>query len=182
MEIYSKDVTYTSIKGVKKTKTLHFVMTKANILENRVMFESFKDFQKEAMLLQEQGVEFLNEEAAMRVLELGLEVIKVGYAEIDFEDDIIDKSKKVVNRFLNSLAYEALLNEITTNPQVLIDIMNGVSGTIDKPAKQTELQKKYADRTTVQNDNNSGQTEEAENQLKIHELRKQLELLEGGQQ
>ena len=190
-KIYSREVTYTGLRGGEKTKVLNFVMTKANILENRAVFDEFKEYQGEInAYAKKHGTDgYLSPEQALRILELGLHVIKVAYAEVDLEDDVIDKSEYVVNRFLNSLAYETLLTEISEKPEVLIEIMNGITAVIpvdDEQRKElTELQQKYVNKTKIQNDNNLGQdvgvsltAEEAE----ANKLRARLAVLEGGNQ
>lgn len=190
-KIYSREVTYTGLRGGEKTKVLNFVMTKANILENRAVFDEFKEYQSEIdAYAKKHGKDgYLQPEQALRILELGLHVIKVAYAEVDLEEDVIDKSEYVVNRFLNSLAYEALLTEISEKPEVLIEIMNGIIAVIpvDEEQRQelSELQKQYIEKTKVQNGDNSGQdvgvsltAEEAEAQ----QLRARLAVLEGGNQ
>ena len=190
-KIYSREVTYTGLRGGEKTKVLNFVMTKANILENRAVFDEFKEYQGEIdAYAKKHGDEGnLSPEQALRILDLGLHVIKVAYAEVDLEDDVIDKSERTVNRFLNSLAYEALLTEISEKPEVLIEIMNGIIAVIpvdDEQRKElTELQQQYVNKTKIQNDNNLGQdvgvsltAEEAE----ANELRARLAVLEGGNQ
>ena len=190
-KIYSREVTYTGLRGGEKTKVLNFVMTKANILENRAVFDEFKEYQGEIdAYAKKHGDEgYLSPEQALRILDLGLHVIKVAYAEVDLEDDVIDKSEYVVNRFLNSLAYEALLTEISEKPEVLIEIMNGIIAVIpvdDEQRKElTELQQQYVNKTKIQNGDNSGQDVGitlSPEEVEANELRARLAVLEGENQ
>ena len=188
-KIYSKEVTFESLRGGEKTKTINFVMTKANIMDNREVFEEFKDYQTEIESYAKQHGEsaFLAPEQALRILDLGLHVIKVAYADVDLDNDIVDKSEYTVNRFLNSLAYEALLTEISEKPEVLLEIMNGIVSIMPVTDEQRKtlspLQQEYINKTKLQNGDNHGQESVktlTPEEVEILELRKKLEVLEGG--
>lgn len=187
LKVYKHPVEWVGFDGRKKKKDLTFMITKTSIIENFEDYQSFTDFKDQLFEMHESGTEFLNSKDALMLLDVGLLVIKLAYAEIDFENDIVDKTDVTVQRFQSSLAYEALMTQILDDPPVLLEIMNNIAELIpqDEETKKeiSKLQQEYIERTKIQNGNNVGQTVvETDEEKRIRELKEELNVLQGGKQ
>lgn len=186
---YEHPVQYTGFNGKVKKRMLQFIITKTSIVENFEDFQSFENYKNKIDEMQSSGEEFLGSEDALMMLDIGLLVIKLAYAEVDFENDIVNKSEKTVERFQQSLAYEALMTQILDNPPLILDLIKEITNLIpqdaETQAKISELQAEYIQRTNGQNGNNRGQDTPVTltpEEIRIANLEKELRVLKGGQQ
>ena len=181
MNLYTKVVKFIGLNGKEKEKALHFQITRKMSLEHQDTFSGM-----ESLALQLQTMDpnsLLTAELGMRLLKESLVIIKTTYAEVDFDNDIIEQSPEATKRFENSLAYEALLKEFLDDPMTILDVVKEITKTAPLDEEQkTEVQKlqeQYISKTQVQNDNNHGQTNtvDLEKERKRIELQKQLDEL-----
>lgn len=183
--MYTKTVKYKGLNGSMKEKVLHFVIQRSDVLNNE---DSFNEFEKiKDMLMNLDPKSNLDQKQSMQLMRTVLDIIKLGYAEVDFENDVVDKSDTVRQRFEQSLAYEALLQEIVERPELAIELVEGISGSITlSETEQTaadKLKAEFVTKTTRQNEDNQGQIDEKEEPktAEIIELEKRLAELKGGQ-
>ena len=158
---YTKTVKYQGFNNQMKERVLQFILTRKDALDNPELFEKYEN---QVLILQQIASQdgTLTSQQALELIEIVLSMIKLSYAEIDLENDVIDKSEETKNRFINSLAYEALLSEITDRPEVALEIVEGIGTTLNlnetEKSKQEELREQFVERTTRQNDDKSGLT------------------------
>lgn len=186
LKTYKHNVEWVGFDGRKKAKGIDFIITKTSIVENYEHYERFENFRNELLETYKNLDNNLSSKDALALLDIGLLVIKLAYADIDFENDIVDKSEEAVKRFQSSLAYEALMTQILDDPPVLLEIMNRIGELIPADeATRTEidrLRQEYIEKTTIQNGDKHGQDAvvETAEEKRIRQLREELQVLEGG--
>lgn len=176
MKIYKQKVTYTGLNGTQKEKEVSFTITQKTLLSILEVL-GYTDLSQQGI---EDAIERLIENRdVLKLVKLIQLVITRSYAKIDYEEDIIDQSEEVQNKFANSLVFMAMMDEFIKNPKSIEEFLEGVSDTIETTpemvTKQDELKAKFADKVTKQVE--APLTPEQENEL----LRRKLAILEGGQ-
>lgn len=182
--MFTKTVSYKGLNGQQKSKDLNFIIQRSDVLRNEATFNEFEKVKD--MLFGLDTKVALSQKDSMRLMRTVLDIIKLGYAEVDFDNDVIDKSEEVTKRFENSLAYEALLAEIVERPELAIELVEGIANSMNLSEKEQshadKLKAEFISKTTRQNGNNLGQSVVDEPKSdEIIELEKRLAELKGGQ-
>lgn len=158
--LYTRTVHYKGLNGTDKSRVLNFILQRKDVLENMEVFDKSEEHMLNLQSAVQNSNGVITRDQSFELLQTIFKIIKISFAEVDYENDEIDKSENTVNRFLNSLAYEALIKEITDDPIIAFELIEGIGGTIDmndaEKSKMDELRAKYISKTTRQNDDNPG--------------------------
>lgn len=182
MKIYKREINYTGLNGNKKSRTVDFVITQATLL-NILGKVGVSTTHPEA--IEETIVTIIQNGDTLGLLNIIKELVVRSYAEIDYDEDVIDQSDAVQSKFENSLAFMALMDEFVKNPKSMEEFLTGLTDTIEltdeQKSEQDKLKERFIAKTKASIPNLEVVTNEPDTEAdKIAELERQIELLKGG--
>lgn len=184
--VYQHTINYTGLNGTPKTRVACFVINKQDALANMDLLRDYEGIMARITKDVDAGIE-VTEKDGISIMKALMNIIELGYAEVDFDNDIIDKSPEALHRFKMSVAWSQLFDDITEDQTIALDLVNGIASTInlsdEDQDKADKLKEEYARRITRQNDNKTGLAPVPASPVvnRREALLAELALLEGGQ-
>lgn len=134
-----KEVKYTDFDGNPQSETLHFHITKADLLDNLDIRDEFDEFLKVS-----QGKERdLTEDEVRLLISIVRRVVKIAYGVRSADGKQFRKSEELWEDFRYSAAHDDFLFSLFDNPESAIEFLNGVfpSDLMAQAAKELETKK-----------------------------------------
>lgn len=114
--MYTKKITYVDYNGNEKTETAYFNLTKREIIQLQNSVEGGLD----------KAIQKINESGdQLKVFALFDKMILSAYGKKSEDGSRFIKSPEITEEFVSSAAYDALFDEMTTNPNLIRDFFVG---------------------------------------------------------
>ncbi len=177
MKLYTYEQSYTGLDGASKKKTLVFALERIGLIELKQKYDVDGKFDEKIRQLEEKQDMFT-------LLMMLKEILLTSYCEVDYENDLVDRTPATMDKFHKSVALAQLVEDMVRVDGVMGTVIEGIYSTVDFSeeeaaaieADQKDLKARYLSKVT-KSQNESKKPDTAE----VVELRKRLAAIEGGQ-
>lgn len=130
--MYTKKITYTDYNGNEKTETACFNLTKRELIQLQNSVEGGLD----------KAINKINESGdQLKIFALFDKLVLAAYGKKSDDGSKFIKNAEVTEDFVSSAAYDALFDEMTSNPNLIKDFFIGVVPADMKDNLASELNK-----------------------------------------
>ena len=130
--MYTKKITYTDYNGNERTETAYFNLTKRELIQLQNSVEG--GFDKAINKINESGDK-------LKIFTLFDKLVLAAYGKKSDDGSKFIKNATVTEDFVSSAAYDALFDEMTSNPSLIKDFFIGIVPPDMKDNLASELNK-----------------------------------------